>query len=246
MSRPPVLVVLALAGCTTSRSPDAAEICAEAGADALASCVERTRPDAYYVAQSEAYFDTMDKRVPLGTFPPYAELVVRWEWPPWLKLTGFTRDGMEASDRLLRLYPSMVEDRDCRAFAAQPWGRCRVTFRYDAHEGRPCPIYEEFTFNEAGEITFIEAWSDLPGLRPMDPEADPWAEDGDVARLATRLPGLGGPEGRLRLDSPAMEAAATTDPDLADLVTRAQDFSGTWFAELEAAGDALWAEGCGW
>lgn len=237
------LVAGLLSACgPATAEPDACEV---AGVDALSTCLTPTQEDAFYVEQALLYFDTMDRRVELEVFPAYSELVVRWEWPPWLKLTGFGREGMEVGDRLLRLYPSVVEDRDCRAFAEQPFARCYVTFLYDAHEGRPCPIYEEFTFNDAGETTFIEAWSDQPGMSPATPD-DPWAERADAARLSTRVPGLGGPEGRIDLDGDAMRAAAAADPDLADLVVRAEDFFGTWSAELAASGDALWEEGCGW
>lgn len=233
-----LLLALALAGC----GPDPCE-----GSGALADCLAPTKGDDWYVAQSHAYFDTMDYE-PVGTIEPaYSELVARWEWPPWLKLTGYTREQMVAGDALLALLPSVVKERDCRAFDEQPFGRCRVVFYYDSHDGRPCPIYEEFTFNDAGEITFIEAWSDLPGLRPMA-SGDPWAEAGDVGRLATRIPGLGRPAGtHAPLDGEEMTAAAAADPDVQDFTTRAEDWLGTWLAEVEASGgDAMWEQGCGW
>ncbi len=47
---------------------------------------------------------------------PYGELIARWEWPPWLKLTAYTRDVIETADQVLELYPSVVRERDCRAF----------------------------------------------------------------------------------------------------------------------------------
>lgn len=199
----------------------------------------------YYVEQSSAYFDTMDYTVPLEGWPPYSELVARWEWPPWLKLTAFGRDNIEATDTLLQLYPSVVRERDCRAFDTQPFGRCTVVFYYDDHEGRPCPIYEEFTFNDQGEITFIEAWSDVDGLRPTSAD-DPWGERSDIGRLSTRVPGLGQSTGRIDLDGQAMADASAQDADVADFVARARNWYETWFAEYQAAGDDLWEEGCGW
>ena len=202
----------------------------------------------YYAEMSSKYFDTMDRRVELEEWPPYGETVARWEWPPWLKLTAYGRENIESSDTLLRAYPSIVEERDCRGFDTQPFGRCRVVFYYDdpSHEGRGCPIYEEFVFNDAGEITWIEAWSDLPGFMPMNDTADPWAEGDDVQRLSSRIPGLGAGDGTLDLESPAMISAAASDPDVADFKTRASDFFATWSAELAAAGDEMWVEGCGW
>ena len=203
-------------------------------------------PD-YYVQHSSGYFDTMDTAADMDVVPPYSELVARWEWPPWLKLTAFGYDNILAADTMLRLYPSTIPERDCRAFDTQPFGRCRVVFYYadEAHQGRGCPIYEEFTFNDAGEITWIEAWSDLPGFLPM-PDDDEWAEGEGVSRLSTRIPGLGNPSGLLDLDGGAMTEAAAADGDIADFVARANDWWTTWSEEYGAAGDELWEVGCGW
>jgi hypothetical protein len=43
-----------------------------------------------------------------------------------------------------------------------------------------------------------------------------------------------------------MEAAAAEDPDLADFVARTQDFWTYWSEAYQAAGDDLFARGCGW
>ncbi len=233
--------MLALLTLTLACRPDP---CADGDA-ALSTCLQPTQSEDYYVAQSMLYFDSMDSRVEPVVWPEYGELVARWEWPPWLKLTAFGLENIEATDTLLRLYPSIVEDRDCRFFDTQPFGRCRVVFAYEAHDDRPCPIYEEFTFDDAGDITFIEAWSDLPEYLPTGPD-DPWAEGDAPGRLSTRVPGLGSPSGMIDLDGPAMTAAAAEDPDVADFVTRAEDWYDTWTAEVAAAGDDMWEVGCGW
>ena len=242
----PLLSLPACSGDTDSGAATAAPACD--GEGALMDCLEPTQTMAYYAEKSSMYFDTMDRRVELDGWPPYGETVARWEWPPWLKLTAYGRENIEASDTLLRAYPSIVEERDCRGFDTQPFGRCRVVFYYDdpEHEGRGCPIYEEFVFNDAGEITWIEAWSDQPGMLPMDADADPWAEGTDVNRLSARIPGLGHADGSLDLDGAAMQAAVAADGDVADFHGRASDFFATWTAELEAAGDDMWARGCGW
>jgi len=235
-----VLLTVLATGCT-------ANPCKDLDPEALpSSCLEPTQDEAYYIAKGEAYFDTMDSDVNWEGDPNYSDLVARWEWPPWLKLTAYTRENILATDALLHLYPSTVPERDCRFFDQQPFARCRVTFYYAAHDGQPCPIYEEFTFNDAGEMTFIEAWSDLPGMLPMDAELDPWAEGDEVSRLSTRLPGLGSANGRIDLDSPSMIEAAAADPDIDDFVVRAKDWYATWSEELELAGDDLWERGCGW
>ena len=235
-----LLVVVLLVGCAPAdEEPDPS-----AHDGALASCLEPTQTAEYYALTSSLYFDTMDYTVELDEWPPYSERVARWEWPPWLKLTAYEREVIEATDTLLQLYPSVVPERECQGFDTQPFGRCYVVFYYDDHEGLGCPIYEEFTFNDAGEITWIEAWSDVDGLRPMAAD-DRWAA-GDIGRLSARIPGLGNTQGLIDLDSEWMQAAANEDPDVADFVTRANDWYGTWLAELDAAGDDYWDIGCGW
>ena len=243
MARLLALLLLVL-GC----QPEPVDPCVEAGDDALSTCLRPTMEPEHYVRWSDGYFDTMDSEADRDVVPPYSELVARWEWPPWLKLTAFGYDNILATDTILRLYPSTIPERDCRFFDEQPFGRCRVVFYYEdaLHEGRGCPIYEEFTFNDAGEITWIEAWSDLPGYLPMDAAADPWAEGDDVDRLSSRIPGLGNAEGLIDLDGEAMLAAAESDEDIADFVVRANDWYATWSAEVKAGGDAIWPVGCGW
>jgi hypothetical protein len=210
---------------------------------ATAGCLLPTKTPEYYVAQGLKYFDTLDVSADPLSIPDYAPLVARWEWPPWLKLTGYERQNMLDTAAFLREYdPSTVPVRDCRFFEQQPFCRCYITFEY---EGRPCPIYEEFTFNDQGQMTFIEAWSDLPGLLPLAPD-DPWGEAPDVPRLSTRVPGLGNAEGLIELGSQWMREAEARDPDVADLALRARDPWLHWTEELKAAGDDLYERGCGW
>ncbi len=240
----PALLAVLLAGCTPDTDgADPTDPCDHDGA--LATCLEPTQATEYYASMSSMYFDTMDYSVEIEDWPPYSDLVARWEWPPWLKLTAYTRENIEATDTLLKLYPSIVPERDCRFFDTQPFGRCYVVFYYDAHEGLGCPIYEEFTFNDAGEITWIEAWSDVDGLRPTSQD-DPWGEQEDIGRLSSRIPGLGNAEGRIDLDSEWMQQAAETDPDVADFVYRAEDWQTTWLEEYANAPDDYWDIGCGW
>ncbi len=172
--------------------------------------------------------------------PAYHPEVVRWEWEPWLLLTGFGAESMESTAALLRVGdPSTVPERDCRFFDVQPFARCTIVFEYE--EGL-CPIYEEFTFDAEGRTTFIEAWSDLPGLRPQTDPDDPWGERHDIGRLATRVPGLGA--GIVDLDSEWVDAS--TDPDVADLARRSQDWWTAWLEEFENADEDFFAQGCGW
>ena len=211
---------------------------------ATATCLRPTRPPAHYVAEALRYFDTLDVDADPTSIPDYGVDVARWEWPPWLLLTGLGRQDMiDVSVALRAGDPSTVPARDCRYFEHQPFARCYVVFEY---EGRPCPIYEEFVFDQAGRMTFIEAWSDLPGLRPHTDAADPFGERGTFWRLSTRVPGLGHGDGRLDLASPFMAAAVAADPRVADFATRAADWHGHWVDAVLAAPEDFFALGCGW
>ena len=218
-------------------------LCLNIGTDGATSrCLEPRWPPEYYVEQSMKYFDTLDIDADPESIPEYSQLVARWEWPPWLLLTGYGKETMLSTASVLRQFdPSTVPERDCRAFDVQPFGRCYIVFEYD---GRSCPIYEEFTFNDQGEMTFIEAWSDLPDLRPTQ-EEDLWSIKGEIARLSTRLPGLGNEAGAIDLDSSWMIEAAESDEDVAEFQKRARDQWTYWWNELQAS-ENLYERGCGW
>lgn len=173
----------------------------------------------FYIDQSLNYFDSLDSFVKNRIQPVYSSHVIRWEWSPWLFLTGH-KDHWMKLDRLLLLYPTKVINRDCRAFEVQPFARCRITFHY-LHGNAFYDIYEEFTFNDAGEITFVEAWSDEEGFLPMDPEKDFWAEGDAVSRLSTRVPGLGSWNGQYnRKGIRELARGKNGDPDLKNLLKR--------------------------
>ncbi len=216
----------------------------EPSPDALATALTPQQPPEYYVDQANKYFDTLDISADPDSVPSYSILVARWELPPWLWLTGYGRENMAlTTDLAVSFEPSTVPTRDCRAFSVQPFARCYVSFDYEQGD---CPIYEEFVFNDQGEITFIEAWSDQPGLLPMSDPNDRWAEGPDVQRLSTRVPGLGNELGLIDLDSDAMLQAASEDPELAGFVRRAQNFWGSWLEASDEAGPDYYARGCGW
>jgi hypothetical protein len=207
---------------------------------ALAQCLEPTQTDSYYVDQGEKYFFTMESTVSPLVVPNYSEQVVRWEWEPWLLLTGFGEANMIWTDILLKLYPTKYEMMDCRAFETQPFVRCHVVFDYSGHF---CPIYEEFTFNDQGEITFIEAWTDHDGLLPVNDSSDYWAEGESVRRLSTKLPGLGNTTGAINLYADWMEEAAIRDADVADFLERARKPYRAYFTELYNHSDDV-RQGC--
>lgn len=126
----------------------------------------------------------------------------------------------------------LCTNREHRFFHENPFVRSRVTFYYgetaedDIKTGaNAIHIYEEFTFNSFGQITFIEAWWDNPDNKnlpktlgmdwcswPQLPLRDP---DGwpplNINRLSTKIPGLGC--GRYRmLTSKSLKIAAEKDP----------------------------------
>ncbi len=235
---PPTLVLAALlpAACgEEAAAPDPG---------ALSTALSPTKSAAYYVTQANKYFDTLDTSADPNSVPTYSTLVARWEWPPWLLLTGYGKDLMISSTKAaLAADPSTVPKRECKAFSVQPFARCYVSFKYKEGD---CPIYEEFTFNDQGEMTFIEAWSDLPGKMPMDRTKDRWAQGAGVKRLSTRVPGLGNDRGLIDLDASWMKAAAAADPQVADFIDRAGNFWAAWLKELGKAGKDLYKRGCGW
>lgn len=212
--------------------------CGSAGAKA--GCLTPKQSDAYYVEQSIKYFQTMESSVDVRVQPHYSLMVARWEWQPWLLLTGLGNANLILTDVLLKLHPTRYKSIDCRAFPTQPFGRCHVVFDYS---GELCPIYEEFSFNDAGEMTFIEAWSDYPALIPMQDPEDYWAEGAEVTRLGTRIPGLGTPAGLIDVDSEEMAQAAAEDADVAEFAKRAQQPYRAYFQELAAHASQV-AKGC--
>jgi hypothetical protein len=233
-------MLLYLLACT---SPAEVDPCADPQA-ALSTCLSPTQPEEWYADQGTRYFDTLESDYSGEGGPDYAEGVARWEWPPWLELTGYGREAMEQVDAIIRLIPTAVPERDCRFFPDQPFARCHVAFTYEDEPDQTCPIYEEFTFDDAGRTTFIEAWADQPGLVPS-PD-DPWAEAATAHRLSTKIPGLGGPDATIDLDSAPMQAAAAADPEVATFVEEARDFYGAWLQTYTEAGPDVFAQGCGW
>lgn len=244
-------LLLLAAACTSDPDAPPADAweppadCVGADSDApTASCLPPSKDPEYYVDEALKYFDTLDITADRDRIPDYHPQVARWEWPPWLLLTGYGADDMNTTaDVLRKLDPSTVPERDCRFFDVQPFARCTIVFEY---EGGLCPIYEEFVFDDEGRTTFIEAWSDLPGLRPQTDPDDPWGERHDIGRLSTRVPGLGRPDGTLDLDSPEMAAAAADDADVADFVERARDWRTAWAEAFAASDPDFFAVGCGW
>jgi hypothetical protein len=156
------------------------------------------------------------------SYPDYVFLVARWEWPPWLLLTGFGEAGLYLSDSAIRLYPCVVEEREHRYFNKNPFVRSLVTFYYNHNKENPIRIYEEFTFNSKGEMTFIEAWSaDLLTAR----DSDNWPTFDAVKRLSVKIPGLRNSSRSIDLNSVYFKRAARKDEDVKNFRDRALNFT---------------------
>ena len=228
-------VLVSSTACKTVRESTASEVLVADVDSALSTRLLPTQTADYYIEQGVKYFRTMESSVPIRIKPNYSDLVIRWEWHPWLLLTGYKRRNLIDTDILLKLYPTKYDTIDCQYFEVQPFCRCHVIFNYS---GKRVPIYEEFTFNNQGEITFIEAWSDFPSLLPMD-KTDYWAEAKDVNRLSTRVPGLGNNEGRINRKAEWMLNAAKADTVLADMLHRLHRPFNTWFKEWRKQSKAM-------
>lgn len=180
----------------------------------------------YYAEESNKYFDTLDSYAPIQSKPKYSNHVIRWEWYPWLFLTGHGKESLKL-DRFLLYYPTKVINRKCQGFKVQPFGRCHVTFHYLKGD-HLVDIYEEFTFNEKGEITFIEAWTDKEEFLPMK-KTDYWAQAKNIKRLSTRIPGLGDSNGNY--DYEKLKSLAPKDKDIKNLLKRLRHPILYWFYE---------------
>jgi len=220
----PILALLVFFDCHAQQQSAAAQLSDSATSTQLFP----GKPAGYYADQGVKYFRTMESSVSRKVKPDYAKLVIRYEWHPWLLLTGYKRANLINSDNLLKLYKTKYDTIDCKAFNKEPFCRCHVVFNYD---GTRIPIYEEFTFNPQGEITFIEAWSDYPSLIPMHPN-DYWALADSVNRLSTRIPGLGNATGCIKPNAAFTKRAASHDPLLADLLNRLKHPITTYVKEL--------------
>lgn len=244
-----ILITITLFSCSKKESDTITneENCNTDGA--LSTCLSPVFDSAYYVEQGIKYFQTMQSNIPPQVQPNYAAQVIRWEWQPWLLLTGYGRNFLIQSDILLKLNPTDYYKLDCKYFDEQPFCRCHVIFDYSRDS---CPIYEEFTFNNQGEITFIEAWSDFESRLPKNMNAgtdsiwsadEYWAKQAHVNRLSTKVPGLGNVTGTININSTYMQSAAAQNSDVADLLNRLKDPIRTYLLQLATHQNEL-AHGC--
>lgn len=246
-----IVASVAIISCSSKeQNQSAASIEQNCGTNAaLSTCLTSKFDSAYYVEQGIKYFQTMQSDIPNDVQPNYSPLVIRWEWPPWLLLTGYKKDFLISSDILLKLNPTQYYKLDCKYFEEQPFCRCHVIFDYS---GDSCPIYEEFTFNDQGEITFIEAWSDFESKLPANMNAgsdslwsedEYWAKQANILRLSVKVPGLGNSNGKIDINSAEMKNAAAVDKDVNELLKRLKDPIKTYLQQLATHQNEL-SHGC--
>lgn len=162
-----------------------------------------------YVEEAHKYFDGLDSELSKSASSHgmmYTTDAIRWEWPPWLLLTGYTGISMSIQDPLLHVGGAALEmyvqgvprsSRECRLFKINPFVRCLVFMdmhgsqaNVDEDEKMHCDIYEEFTYVSSGKISFVEAWANDVRVK----------SNGLQKRLSTRVPGLGSHDGQHTLN----------------------------------------------
>ena len=98
-----IVAGLGIGGCSkTEPAGSEIDLSGCAGEDALADCLEPTFEADFYVEEAHRYFNTMDTAEDMDSGPNYSELIVRWEWPPWLLLTAFGLENIESATPLVR------------------------------------------------------------------------------------------------------------------------------------------------
>jgi len=179
----------------------------------------------YYVRQCDVYFNSLEGKFQFFK-PNYSRKICRWEWPNNALLTGYGRTTMYNVDSILRTYPCICVEREHRYFSLQPYARSIVTFYYGDDillRKKPIRMYFEFTFNDQGEITFIESWLAKQGEQLPLFRHDGWPT-GEFYRLSTIVPGLGNKNGYIDINSAVMYISGTSDLNVAELRNRAFEY----------------------
>lgn len=204
---------------------------------ALALCVKPSNTAEYYIGQANQYFDTLDPMLNANAAVNYFVDVIRFEWSPWLLFTGYgaeTLANLDAVNAAATPFSTPHEYRDCTYHDENPFVRCSValwasgyksnwTANAQANAGLAgCGIYEEFTFNAAGQVTFVEAWS---ATLPKQP------------RMSNRIPGLGSTSSKI--DQTEMAQVAQQDPDVAYLNSFFQSYLGVTLSQATQAAAIL-------
>ena len=132
----------------------------------------------YYKKQCDVYLDTLAATLHPDEIPNLSENVLRWDWTRQ-ELTSRNRDTLIAMDVFCTaMAPDRVTGRQHKIYQEQPLGRSKVQFESeDGSGGDVREMYMEFTFNEKGQISFVESW-------PVDTDQKCWWLQGSN-RLST-------------------------------------------------------------
>ena len=145
----------------------------------------------YFTQQVEQYFDSLQTGSTL--FPNYAPDVVRFEWQPWLLLTGNGSDNIKFVDSEIRKYTGycQVKNRKHRYVKKLNMVQSTVEFFYN-NSTNPIKIYEELTFNKEGQISFIEAWINtdykVDGKLQLPSRGKDGFPEGEIKRMSLATP----------------------------------------------------------
>ena len=226
-------------GCTSSSSSENLENLPE---NQLSTSLKLKLSKFYYTTQCDRYFDSLDSTKINRILPRYSTLVARYEWPPWLILTGLGAKQTTLVDSLIREVPCICVNRRHQIFDVQPFGRSQVTFYYgndvkkyldiinnknindeelleELENLNAIHIYEEFTFNSKGQITFIEAWSADPIIDYFNLHNTPKDMN---PRISTEIAGLGNSEGLINLENKLI--IDSKNKDVKEFGLRAKNF----------------------
>jgi hypothetical protein len=136
----------------------------------------KNQPDSYYKKQNDIYFDSLEsksycQKTPF-ILPSYSVGLVRYEWPPWLLLTGLGSTATSSMDRVFAdVNPCVVVDRKHVICEQNPFGRSLVTVCYGKGSSlQAFKIYEEFTFNDQVMIGIADFRGRSPLLRHGMPQ----------------------------------------------------------------------------
>lgn len=224
----------------TPKAPDA-------DINGLSTRFTPNKPKDVYLNQAQTYFNFLVTNLDVHVNPDYSFGLIRWEWPPWLVLTGLgSHSTLKIDENIRKGGPCLCPNQEHRFFDQNPFVRSRITFYYgktaeeDSKTGtNAIHIYEEFTFNSFGQITFIEAWWDNPENLNLPktlgkgwctwPQLPPRESDGwpplEINRMSSKIPGLGCGR-RSMLSSDSLKEAAKKDPYVKEFRERLEHFAG--------------------
>lgn len=179
------------------------------GDTSLSTTLKPNRKEIFYRMLIDRYFDNMENKI--AEEVGYSKNVARYEHR--YGLTGLGNYRTKYVDTLIKANKSICTYREYCFNEIQPFIRAKVTFFYDDDiltKKNPYPLYLEFTFNTACEITFIEIWKNDDSLKKDDKD---WPNIED--RISTKVPGLG--SGIINSTSKAFLSLVENDKDVLTL-----------------------------